>query len=152
MELNRKRVIPPQGVGTGKWGFYKVTMSAMVPLLVFTLAYAGPEGDSSYIFVDLSETQTRTLPSKIMLKPQTTCPVMNKPVDKKLYVDYRGKRMYVCCPGCIEKVRKNPKKYIDILAGMGQGVEAVLFPDEGQKPAKKRPLQKDTASGNGENR
>ena len=46
------------------------------------------------------------------LKPQTTCPVLGEPIDKNLYVDYNGKRIYVCCADCIEKVKKNPEKYI----------------------------------------
>ncbi|HUT37359.1 MAG TPA: hypothetical protein VNE39_28005, partial [Planctomycetota bacterium] len=29
--------------------------------------------------------------------PQTTCPVMGGKIDRKLFVDYEGKRIYVCC-------------------------------------------------------
>jgi YHS domain-containing protein len=130
--------------------FHKMPVNCAALLVAAGLTRAAcPAEDSSYIFVDLSETRTRSLPSKIMLKPQTTCPVMKKPVDKKLFVDYKGKRMYVCCPGCLEKARKNPKKYIDILAEMGQGVETVLFTDEGGKPAKKRRAQQDSSGRRG---
>jgi YHS domain-containing protein len=59
------------------------------------------------------------------LKPQTTCPVQGGPIDKKLYVDYKGKRIYVCCPGCIDSVKANPEKYIKKLEKMGQGVETI---------------------------
>jgi YHS domain-containing protein len=59
------------------------------------------------------------------LKPQTTCPVLGEPIDKNLYVDYNGKRIYVCCADCIEKVKKNPEKYIKKLESMGQGVEII---------------------------
>jgi YHS domain-containing protein len=59
------------------------------------------------------------------LKPQTTCPVMGGPIDKKMYVDYKGKRIYVCCPGCIDSVKNNPEKYIRKLEKMGQGVETI---------------------------
>jgi YHS domain-containing protein len=59
------------------------------------------------------------------LKPQTTCPVMGEPIDKNLYVDYNGKRIYVCCADCIDKVKKNPEKYIKKLEKMGQGVESI---------------------------
>jgi YHS domain-containing protein len=59
------------------------------------------------------------------LKPQTTCPVMGEPIDKNLYVDYNGKRIYVCCVNCVDKVKKNPEKYIKKLESMGQGVEII---------------------------
>jgi YHS domain-containing protein len=59
------------------------------------------------------------------LKPQTTCPVSGDPIDKKLYVDYKGKRIYVCCASCIAPLKKNPEKYIKKLESMGQGVESI---------------------------
>jgi YHS domain-containing protein len=59
------------------------------------------------------------------LKPQTTCPVTGDPIDKKLYVDYKGKRIYVCCSSCIAPLKKNPEKYIKKLEKMGQGVETI---------------------------
>jgi YHS domain-containing protein len=65
------------------------------------------------------------LVTKKQLKPQTTCPVMGEPIDKNLYVDYNGKRIYVCCANCIDKVKKNPEKYIKKLESTGQSVEII---------------------------
>jgi YHS domain-containing protein len=31
---------------------------------------------------------------------QTECPVMGNKIDKAVYVDRGGKRVYFCCPGC----------------------------------------------------
>ena len=46
-------------------------------------------------------------------KPQTTCPVMKgSPVNKSLYVDAEGYRIYVCCGGCVREVQANPAKYV----------------------------------------
>jgi YHS domain-containing protein len=59
------------------------------------------------------------------LSPQTTCPVMGGAIDKKLYVDYQGKRIYMCCPGCKDAIAKDPEKYIKKLASMGQTVEII---------------------------
>jgi YHS domain-containing protein len=68
------------------------------------------------------------------LKPQTTCPVMGGQIDKKLCVDYKGKRIYVCCPGCIDSVKNNPEKYIRKLEKMGQGVETIAeAPKKGER-------------------
>ncbi|HUI93401.1 MAG TPA: hypothetical protein VLX68_14230 [Chitinivibrionales bacterium] len=71
------------------------------------------------------------------LRPQTTCPVMGGPINKNLYVDYKGKRIYVCCEGCLAEVKKNPEKYIKKLADMGQGVETIVKGDKKGAPAAK---------------
>jgi YHS domain-containing protein len=43
---------------------------------------------------------------------QTTCPVMAGPVNKALFTEYKGKKVYFCCPGCKEKFDAEPEKYI----------------------------------------
>lgn len=63
--------------------------------------------------------------SKKALAPQTTCPVMGNAIDKSQYVDYKDKRIYVCCGGCIDAVKKDPETYIKKLEAMGQGVETI---------------------------
>jgi hypothetical protein len=72
---------------------------------------------------------------QVKLKPQTTCPVQGDPIDKKLYVDYQDKRIYVCCSGCLDSVKANPQKYIDKLKSLGQDVETIKAVD--QKGVKK---------------
>lgn len=52
-------------------------------------------------------------------KRQTICPVMGNPVDKKLFVDSDGKRIYVCCSRCLGKVKNDPEKYIKQLESEG---------------------------------
>ena len=125
--------------------FKIASMTCATWLITARLAETVQAEDSSYIFVDLSQTQTRNLPSRMMLKPQTSCPVTNKVINKKLFIDYKGKRIYVCCPACLEQVKKNPKKYINILAELGQGVETILFPDDGKKNGKKSTASKDAS-------
>jgi YHS domain-containing protein len=43
---------------------------------------------------------------------QKTCPVMGNPINKDLFVEYKGKKVYFCCPECIEKFKAEPEKYI----------------------------------------
>jgi YHS domain-containing protein len=43
---------------------------------------------------------------------QTTCPVMGGPIDKSIFVEYKGKKVYFCCNGCIAPFQKEPEKYI----------------------------------------
>jgi YHS domain-containing protein len=43
---------------------------------------------------------------------QTKCPVNGKPIDKTLFVDYRGRRVYFAGEKCIDKFAKEPSKYL----------------------------------------
>ena len=61
-------------------------------------------------------------------KTQTTCPVMKgNPVNKSLYVDADGCRLYVCCGGCIGAVKADPAKYVAQLKA--EGIELEKTPE-----------------------
>ena len=47
---------------------------------------------------------------------QTTCPVMEgNPIDKNVFVEYKGKKVYFCCDDCKAVFEKDPEKYISKL-------------------------------------
>lgn len=47
---------------------------------------------------------------------QKTCPVMeNNPINPNMFVEYEGKKVYFCCPGCPEKFKADPEKYLSKL-------------------------------------
>jgi YHS domain-containing protein len=47
---------------------------------------------------------------------QTKCPVMpNNPIDKNVFVEYKGKKVYFCCEVCKAEFNKDPEKYIKDL-------------------------------------
>jgi YHS domain-containing protein len=52
-------------------------------------------------------------------KLQTVCPVMGGPINKNVYVDYQGQRLYFCCPACIDLFKKEPEKYLQKLKEQG---------------------------------
>jgi len=59
------------------------------------------------------------------VKAQTTCPVMaGNPINKKLFVDVDGKRIYVCCRGCLADVKKNGATYIKQMEAAGVTLES----------------------------
>jgi hypothetical protein len=60
------------------------------------------------------------------LKAQTKCPIMGGAIDKKLYADVAGNRIYVCCKGCIAKIKEDPKKAIANLKAAGEKPELRL--------------------------
>ena len=51
---------------------------------------------------------------------QTTCPIMDSPINKALFTEYKGKKVYFCCPGCKERFEAEPEKYIAKLPQFSQ--------------------------------
>ena len=43
---------------------------------------------------------------------QTTCPVMGGAINKDIFIEYKGRKVYFCCPGCEEKFKADPEKYV----------------------------------------
>ncbi len=56
---------------------------------------------------------------------QTTCPVMGGTINKELYADYKGERVYFCCMACPPQFAKDPEKFINKLKEMGQEPEKI---------------------------
>lgn len=58
-------------------------------------------------------------------KQQTLCPIMGGPINKKLFVDVLGKRIYICCPGCTEAIRSNPEAALKKIAENGEEAQTL---------------------------
>ena len=43
---------------------------------------------------------------------QVRCPVMGGKVNLEVFTEYKGRRVYYCCPGCDEKFKADPAKYL----------------------------------------
>jgi len=56
-------------------------------------------------------------------KPQTVCPVLGGNIDKKVFIDYQGKRIYFCCSGCPAEFSKDPEKYLKKIEAQGITLE-----------------------------
>ncbi len=48
-------------------------------------------------------------------KEQKICPVMGGAINKKYFIEYKGEKVYFCCPGCEEVFLEEPEKYMDKL-------------------------------------
>ena len=70
-------------------------------------------------FAAESKTSATIDPPSITSKAQTVCPVMDEPINKKFYADYKGKRVYFCCSMCPKMFAKDPEKYMKKLADHG---------------------------------
>ncbi len=59
------------------------------------------------------ETSTEAADQVVATAEQKTCPVMEgNPINKAIFVEYKGKRVYFCCKGCPETFQADPEKYI----------------------------------------
>jgi YHS domain-containing protein len=54
---------------------------------------------------------------------QTVCPVFGGEINKDIYVDYKGHRIYFCCEGCDDEFKKDPEKYMKKLESQGVELE-----------------------------
>lgn len=50
---------------------------------------------------------------------QTICPVLGSPINKNVFIEYKGKKVYFCCPGCDKTFLADPEKYMDKLPQFG---------------------------------
>ena len=63
-------------------------------------------------------------------KPQEFCPVMGGRIDKKLFSDSHGQRVYFCCAYCPGEFAKNPEKYIEKMKQEGVATEKAPLQDK----------------------
>lgn len=69
------------------------------------------------------------LPGAALAKDQTRCPVMGGLINKNIYADYQGSRVYFCCPPCQREFKKDPDSYVKKMKE--QGVTLAKSPDSG---------------------
>lgn len=74
-----------------------------------------------------SEMHTMQMPEQSGndLTVQTLCPIMKAPVNKNLFVDRDGLRIYICCEGCRQELTHNFADYRMMLETMGQKPEVL---------------------------
>ena len=56
--------------------------------------------------------------------PQTKCPIKGGDINKDVFVDYQGKRVYFCCAGCDKKFMANADTLIKAAEAKGITFEA----------------------------
>jgi len=64
---------------------------------------------------------------------QTICPVMaGNPIDKNVFVEYQGKKVYFCCDDCKAKFNADPEKYIAKLPQFKDQAEQTMDKASGE--------------------
>ncbi len=59
------------------------------------------------------------------LQPQKVCPVMGGAIDKSIYVDKDGQRIYMCCEHCRKELTEKFDENVKKLAELGQKPETL---------------------------
>ena len=49
---------------------------------------------------------------------------MGGAIDRSIFADYQGKRIYFCCPGCDKKFKVDPERYLRTLRSKGIVLES----------------------------
>jgi YHS domain-containing protein len=96
----------------------KTSMITVVLALSLALALAGTgwAGDPTAALLDKpGPMQTG--------QQQVACPVQGGKINKDLYVDYQGQRIYFCCPACLPIFKKNPEAYLQKMERAGVAPE-----------------------------
>ena len=61
---------------------------------------------------EMGKMATETTETMTASTEQTICPVMGNKIDKNVFVEYKGKKVYFCCADCKAKFEADPEKYI----------------------------------------
>ncbi len=73
-----------------------------------------------YVYAEDAKPAADAKDAKKEAQVQAKCPITgHAAVDKKTFVDVKGKRIYICCPGCAATIKADPDKYIKQLEDQG---------------------------------
>lgn len=105
-----------------------ISLGALVMGLALSFAVVAAEGDKPQGDEAKKEAKQES-------KAQTTCPVMGGKIDKAIFADYDGKRIYFCCKGCPAEFAKDPAKYVKKLEDDGVTLEKAPSEDVSKEGA-----------------
>ena len=81
------------------------------------------------------------------LKPQTKDILSGKPINKNVYTDYNGKRIYFCCDDSKRQFSMDPETYIKAFQNLGITLEDVPAKTSGGEEKSLKITGQDTITG-----
>jgi YHS domain-containing protein len=94
----------------------KKLIMTMMPMLLLTVGLIAVDGCKKSEPASSETVAKKAAEVTSTEAEQTTCPVMDgNPINKDLFTEYKGKKVYFCCPGCETKFKEDPEKYISKL-------------------------------------
>ena len=89
-------------------------MAGTLLTLGLTLALSGCDGQPP---VDEPEAAAETVRDAV--ENQQYCPVMEgMDINRAIYADHDGQRVYFCCAGCVATFEQNPEMYLEKVKAM----------------------------------
>ena len=63
-----------------------------------------------------------------MAQEQKLCPLMiEDEVDPEEFVEYKGKKIYMCCGSCVKKFKKDPDYYVKLTSSLLPHIDKSLL-------------------------
>lgn len=103
------------------WLFVGVLLVGMIAMQGCETSEPGGSGVFAETKREIGEQRHKAMtmsgPEKELGQPaeQTTCPIAGMAIDKNVYTEYKGKKVYFCCAGCEAPFLENPEKYLSKL-------------------------------------
>ncbi len=92
----------------------------------FIIALTGCNGEPSVDAPEVAEAEVEDA-----IEGQKYCPVMDgMEINRDLYVDHDGKRVYFCCAGCVSAFEQDPEKYMERLHEIHDDPDAAEHNDD----------------------
>ena len=101
---------------------YKILIVTLILLLMQISHLNTSWAEEDKVSKNPKSTLTKDTKSQT-LKFQTTDALSGKPINKSIYIDYKGKRIYFCCDGSRSNFNMDSKKYIRAFQDQGITLE-----------------------------
>jgi YHS domain-containing protein len=114
MKVKRKHLVTV-------WLFVGVLLVGMIAMQGCETSEPGGSGALAEARREIDEQRHKAMvmsePKKELVQTaeQTACPIMGMAIDKNVYTEYKGKKVYFCCAGCETPFLENPEKYLSKL-------------------------------------
>ncbi len=97
---------------------YLLSICLLTASMVLTSCSKEKEGTAK------SNTDTAVeVAKKPLVKTQATDAISGQPIDRSVYTDYNGKRIYFCCVDSRSDFLSNPEKYLQVFRSKGVELE-----------------------------
>lgn len=103
--------------------FLAIPLAAVLPSGAY--AQGGHEGHDHATHETKPKPAAKPASGAKELQPQSTCPITGKPVDKNLYADYEGHRIYFSAKDCAATFAEFPDRWLYEMYAKGQRPENI---------------------------
>ena len=89
-------------------------------LILVSLCLTGCKEEPEAAPAETAQAEVQEPAAAVAAVEQTTCPVMGGAVNKAIFIEHQGKKVYFCCDPCKDKFKEAPEQYIAKLPQFNQ--------------------------------